>query len=403
MSKLTHAIAVVCAALLTLALSACAAQEEPAPNSTPPPVQRREGVYQPKAGELVLRETTTNSLFNVRGEAIAGSLAEAKVTLEQLPASTMFWFAWSNFFPGARVWNPTGADKSVRAATLPSDKTGGAGCGGGKDCIPSLPNTGAPRGELTWATVGDSGASYLRDDDLVVGMFIDGTARAYPHNILWWHEIANDRIGEQSFSVTFCPLTGSALVFDASKTTFGVSGQLFNSNLVMYDHATGSLWPQLWTGPVAGPESPQGDAPTGSWLTLLPHQEMTWARWQELHPDTLVLSSATGYSRDYTQYPYGGHRENDSTFRLTDPPPDPMYQAKSMTLGIFDRASGAARAWVHADLAQRSPRTVLEDRFAGRPIVVVYDGPARLALVFEAEVGGQTLRLSAESYAPDQP
>lgn len=348
----------------------------------------------PAAGSLVLVDRETGSTFNLRGEAFAGPLAEKKRLLRQIPGVNMFWFAWSVFLPGSEIW---GRAEQTRAGALPSDKTGSPACGGGADCIPSLPNTGAPRGDLPWTPPGSSGASYLSESDLVLGVFYDGVARAYPHNILWWHEIANDYIGDRRFSVTFCPLTGSGVIWSAGDRglTFGVSGNLFNSNLIMYDHVTSSLWPQLWMGAVSGSSN-------GDWLEQLPVTETTWAKWKELHPDTLVISSDTGYSRDYTAYPYGDYRtDNADTFRSTTPSPDPLYPNKAMTFGLADRATGAAKAYVHDDLAAKAgSRSVTNDMFDGRPIVVVYDQSAKLVLVFEAETPEGTLTFDALDYAP---
>lgn len=340
-------------------------------------------------GALVLVDRQTRSTWNLAGQAIAGPAAAAHRQLRQLPGVSMFWFAWSVFFPGSEIW---GRPERARDASLPADKTGSPACGGGRDCIPSLPNTGVPRGDLAWTHPGAADVAYLADDDLVLGVFVDGAARAYPENVLWWHEIANDHVGARHFSVTFCPLTGSGVGWESGDAgrSFGVSGHLFDSNLVMYDHQTESLWPQLWMGAVSG-------ANQGTWLTMMPLSQMTWVAWRALHPDTLVLSANTGYDRDYTQYPYGDYRTNDaSTFRVTDPLPDPRYPNKAMTFGLIDRPSGAARAYVYSDLAASAGTSVaVNDEFGGRPVVVVYERDAQLALVFDRETADGTLTFDA--------
>ena len=106
----------------------------------------------------------------------------------------------------------------------------------------------------------DPGAEYLDDDSRVLGIVMNGEARAYPHNILWWHEVVNDRIGPEWISVTFCPLTGSGLAFDphvgTTRLELAVSGLLFANNLVLFDRISGGVYgPQLsvpliraWTG-----------------------------------------------------------------------------------------------------------------------------------------------------------
>jgi len=96
-----------------------------------------------------------------------------------------------------------------------------------------------------------SSASYLAEEDLVLGVVIGGEARAYPHNIGWWHEIVNDRVNGFPISVTFCPLTSTGLVFEAlddngEQFELGVSGLLFNNNLIMYDRRdNNTLYPQI--------------------------------------------------------------------------------------------------------------------------------------------------------------
>ena len=394
--------------LVALFMLGCESTSQDPPANNPPPDQSivpstnpDEYAWEaltPAEGSLVMVEKETGSTFNLRGEAIAGPLAADKRLLRQVPGVNMFWFAWSVFFPGSDVWGRT---ERVRAAELPEDKSGVRACGGGKDCIPSLPNTGPPEGPLAWVTPDAPEARYLLESDLILGVFRDGVARAYPHNILWWHEIANDQIGDQRFSVTFCPLTGSGAVFAVDKEgdTFGVSGKLFDSNLIMYDHNTDSLWPQLWMGPVAGDQ-----ARSGVWLKQLPLSEMTWKRWKALHPETLVLSEQTGSSRNYTSYPYGAYRtDNSNTFRVTDPLPDPMYPNKAMTFGLIDRAKGAAKAYVHTDLEAQGDRVVLNETFDGKAIVVVFEKESKLVLAFESPIStktGKPLTFEAAAFQP---
>ena len=110
------------------------------------------------------------------------------------------------------------------------------------DSIPALTNP---------AFLEPSQVQYLAEDDLVLGLAINGEAKAYPHNIGWWHEIINDVVGGQPVSVTFCPLTGTGLVFDATdengeQFSLGVSGKLYNNNLVMYDRRDRTLYPQIY-------------------------------------------------------------------------------------------------------------------------------------------------------------
>ena len=121
-----------------------------------------------------------------------------------------------------------------------------------KDGIPALTNP-------TFVAPDEIG--YLAEDDVVMGLVINGEPRAYPHNIGWWNEIINDRVGDQSVVVSLCPLTGTGQVFnatdsDGSQIEFGVSGLLINSNLVMYDRRDGeTLYPQMIYTAINGPQT----------------------------------------------------------------------------------------------------------------------------------------------------
>ena len=144
----------------------------------------------------------------------------------------------------------------------------------------------------------EAGDADIDPDSIVFGVELDGTARAYPQSILVWHEIVNDRIGDYSIAVTYCPLTGTAQGFERGDAAFGVSGMLVNSNLIMYDRTTDSWYPQVLgtgiTGPMAG-------------LQLREFRVLwtTWERWRSRYPETELLTEQTGFIRDYTYDPYG--------------------------------------------------------------------------------------------------
>lgn len=152
-----------------------------------------------------------------------------------------------------------------------------------------------------------SGATWLNDDDLVFGVFLDGVAKAYPKQILVWHEIANDEINGEPILVTYCPLCGTGIAFertiDGEVYKFGISGKLLNSNLVMYDDKTESYWTQVGGKAIVGPF-------TGTELKQIPIDTMLWKDWKELHADTLALSKDTGMSRPYGTDPYGNYYIN---------------------------------------------------------------------------------------------
>ncbi len=140
----------------------------------------------------------------------------------------------------------------------------------------------------------------LDDAARIIGLYHRGEARAYPQRILVWHEIVNDEVAGEALSITYCPLTGTALGFKRGDTEFGVSGRLVNSNLVMYDRATQSEWPQMLGGAIAGELAGRG-------LEELRLFWTTWGAWRERYPETRVLSERTGHVRNYRHDPYGSY------------------------------------------------------------------------------------------------
>jgi hypothetical protein len=150
-------------------------------------------------------------------------------------------------------------------------------------------------------------ARFLEKKDTVFGTVIEDQSYAFPKEILYWHEVVNMEMMQQKYSVTFCPLTGSVVGF--LNRNLGVSGKLFNNNLVMYDRETESLIPQILETGV------DGDL-RGLKLDNFPVVVTTWDLWRRNNPQTLVLSNRTGYSRDYDRNPYPGY---ESALRLWFP------------------------------------------------------------------------------------
>lgn len=162
-----------------------------------------------------------------------------------------------------------------------------------KDGIPSID---APKFDAAHETP-------FSDDDLVLGLVVDGDARAYPYGILNWHEVVNDTVGGVPVAVTYCPLCDTGIVFERGDRTFGVSGKLYQSCLVMYARDTETLFAQVWGVGIVGPEVDQP-------LERLPVVRTTLGAWRQQHPDTRVLSVNTGHERDYFEYPYGSYDQN---------------------------------------------------------------------------------------------
>lgn len=141
----------------------------------------------------------------------------------------------------------------------------------------------------------------IADWELVVAVKRGGTIKAYPHNILDWHEIVNDQIGGTNFALTYCPLTGTAIGWERGDGTFGVSGLLYNSNLIPYDRLTGSYWSQMLNESVRGLRVEEK-------IERISVVEVRWKNFKEAYPDAKVLTRNTGFDRDYDSYPYGGYR-----------------------------------------------------------------------------------------------
>lgn len=163
-----------------------------------------------------------------------------------------------------------------------------------KDCIPAISNPKFLK----------KNPNFLKDTDMGILVSHNGESRFYPYNILVWHEIVNDSIGELHYSVTFCPLCGTGIVFNRKFNgkihKFGVSGTLYNSNLMMYDDITESLWSQSRGSCVVGKN-------LGTELKLVEMQLLGYDRLKKEFPQALIMSSATGHRRDYTKYPYGNY------------------------------------------------------------------------------------------------
>ena len=242
---------------------------------------------------------------------------------------------------------------------------------------------------------GFGNAAYLLDEDLVLGVHLNGVAKAFPHNIGWHHEIVNDAAGDRHLVVTLCPLTGTGMVFDGQgegngRLELGVSGLLFNNNLVMYDRRfEDTLYPQMTHIGIKGYGTEQE-------LTLMPVVETTWGNWKRLHPGTLVVSSgSTGMYRPerYSTYPYTGYREPASApmFPLyPDPDDNPIlfdHPPKEIVLGV--RFGNVARAYPFSQMGD--DRAVINDRIADQNVLVVYDAAARMALPFRRDLGNRTL------------
>jgi len=161
---------------------------------------------------------------------------------------------------------------------------------------------------------------WLADREPVILFQLGDDARAYPIQILIWHEIVNDVVNDTPVLVTFCPLCNTAIAFertvDGQVLDFGTTGRLRYSNLIMYDRQTESWWQQATGEAIAG-------ALTGTQLTFLPASIIAWEDFRSLYPDGQVLDRDTGFSRPYGSNSYVGYDDIDSTPFLFRGPPSP--------------------------------------------------------------------------------
>ncbi|MBM3644296.1 MAG: DUF3179 domain-containing protein [Alphaproteobacteria bacterium] len=222
-------------------------------------------------------------------------------------------------------------------------------------------------------------APWLWDGEQVFGVEIEGDARAYPHRVMDWHEMANDTVGGVPVALAYCTLCGSGVLFEsevagrAAPFEFGSSGLLYRSNKLMYDRETLSLWNHYTGQPVVGPLARETIE-----LKTRPLAVLRWADWKRRYPKTRVLSLDTGHRRDYTPgRPYGDYFASSGLMfpARTD---DATLRPKDIVLAVRD--GGRHRAW---PMRLFRGGRVLNDAIGTRPVVVVGDGWSDTLRVWE--------------------
>jgi len=238
--------------------------------------------------------------------------------------------------------------------------------GPSKDGIPAIDR---PR----FVPASNASRTFLKDGDRVIALVINGKKKAYPIKILNWHEIVNDSLGGRRVVVTFCPLCGTGMVFNANaagrKLNFGVSGLLYRSDVLLYDRQTESLWSQIKQEAVVGQL-------IGTRLQLLSSTQTTWGAWKKQHPDTFVLSTHTGYSRDYDRDPYESYYDSRAVMFPVGKI-NARYHPKEQVLGV--ELDGLTKAYPFSELARvKSP---FKDKVGKKTVVVTYDSKSRTATI----------------------
>jgi Protein of unknown function (DUF3179) len=211
---------------------------------------------------------------------------------------------------------------------------------------------------------------FLAPQEPVLAVTVRGRARAYPLRIMMWHEIVNDVVGGVPVTVTYCPLCNTAVAFrrpviGGRLLDFGTSGKLYDSNLLMYDRQTRSYWSQALGKAVVGKL-------TGTKLDLLPALIVSWEDWRADSPDGLVLSTDTGFERDYGTNPYVRYVHHDVPF-LFDGHVDPRLPATEYVLGVASGVATEAFPFSELRRAAVDDLAVASDRVGDTQIVVFWE------------------------------
>lgn len=236
-----------------------------------------------------------------------------------------------------------------------------------RDGIPSIDN---PK------FIAADDAEFLRNKDRILGVFRNGFAKAYPIKILDYHEIVNDQFGDEAIVVSYCPLCYTGMVFSASAAdfnfTFGVSGLLYNSDVLLYDRQSGSLWSQILSRAITGPLK-------GVKLTPLPASHTTWLDWSTRYPETLVLSRDTGFRRDYRRSPYLDYaRSGQLMFPVENTSKE--YRNKELVLGIT--VDGDTKAYPFEEL-EKNMQERFDDSIGSKTVTIEWNESEDFARILD--------------------
>ncbi|MDF1742722.1 MAG: DUF3179 domain-containing protein [Gimesia sp.] len=235
-----------------------------------------------------------------------------------------------------------------------------------KDGIPALTDP-------EFISVAD--ATFMEPGDRLAGVVFEGQARAYPLKIMDMHEVVNDKIGKTSFAVTYCPLCDSLAVYNrkgpGGDLEFGVSGFLYNSNVLLYDRSgssgTDGLWSQMMSQGIAGPRVKEK-------LGTMPVELTTWEDWKQRYPKTQVLSTDTGHPRDYSQRAYAPYFDDEMILMFQVAKEDHRLPNKSPLLGVW--VGDKMRAYPVSAFQHLTESQELEQELGGKKFTLVYNPQA---------------------------
>lgn len=223
----------------------------------------------------------------------------------------------------------------------------------------------------------------LAEEEFVIGLEIEGDARAYPVKLLSIYEIINDRVGGRPVAITWCPLCFTAIVFDRTvdkELVFSVSGYLFHDNLVMYDLGTKTYWSQILGEAIRG-------AYRGTRLEVLPSQFTTWKAWKEAYPGTVVLSAEyLGLKQDQVIDPYAAYYQSGALGLSGEERMDQRQAPKSLVIGV--QIGELARAYPLEYVAEQQ---VIDDALNEVPLVLVYNSETTSTFAYSRMISGRVL------------
>lgn len=231
------------------------------------------------------------------------------------------------------------------------------------------------------------GNKFLLDSDKVLGININGDIKAYPLQILVWHEIVNDNVGGIPIAVTYCPLCFTNQVFNRTINNtildFGTSGKLYNSNLVMYDRTSKSLWSQALGEGIVGKYA-------GIKLNKIPFDVAYWKDWKHLYPNSKVLSRDTGSARPYGADPYGDYYTSpEILFPISNE--DSRLGLKEVVVGLED--NGIDKAYTVNNIQKQK---VVNDQISNKSMALFSLYPL-MVRAFDPVLDGQTLTFTYNS------
>lgn len=226
---------------------------------------------------------------------------------------------------------------------------------------------------------------FMKNSSLGIAVEINAISRFYPLDILAWHEIVNDVVGGRRVLITYCPLCYTGIVFDPmvgkERVSFGISGKVWNSNLLMYDRKTGSLWSQILGKAVSGEM-------IGTKLKMIPSDVTSFGIWKTTHENGAVLSRDTGTEWGYEKDPYEAYYSTPRIFFPIDKKDDRLGD-KDIVLGIV--INGKARAYQY-EIVKKHKR--IEDTLAGYSILVIYNGVSDTVRFYLNEKNGKNQRMN---------